>query len=94
MNDHLSKLKRVFIRLRGAQPKVNAHKPSFCATETEFLGYVLFRVGIKLHKNRVYAILAFMPSKVSKSYIDSLAWSNTTETSGHDKAKGWLHYPL
>jgi len=41
MDDHLSKLKWVFIRLRDAQLKVHAPKSSFCAMEIEYLGYVL-----------------------------------------------------
>ena len=47
LDDHLNKLKRVFIRLRDAGQKFNARKSSFCATETEYLGYVLSRDGIK-----------------------------------------------
>jgi hypothetical protein len=35
LDDHLSKLKRVFIRLRDAQLNVNAYKSSFCSMETE-----------------------------------------------------------
>ena len=38
LNDHLiSKLKRVYIRLRDTQLKVNVCKSLFCATETEYL---------------------------------------------------------
>ena len=32
--------------------------------------------------------------EVTKSYADSWAQSNTTETSGHNEAKCWLHYPI
>ena len=52
LDDHLNKLKRVFIRLRDAGLKVNARKSSFCATETEYLGYVLSRDGIKPQQKR------------------------------------------
>ena len=41
LDDHISKLKRVFIRLQDARLKVNAQKSSFCAMETEYLGYVV-----------------------------------------------------
>jgi hypothetical protein len=58
LDDHLSKLKRVFIRLQDAQLKVNAHKLSFCTTETEYLGYVLSHDGIKLQKKKVQAIIS------------------------------------
>jgi hypothetical protein len=60
LDDHLSKLKRVFIRLRDAQLKVNARKSWFCATETEYLGYVLSRDGIKPQEKKVEAILTLM----------------------------------
>ena len=46
LDDHLSKLRQVLIRLRCTGLKVNAAKCSFCATETEYLGYVLTREGI------------------------------------------------
>ena len=46
IDDHLSKLRQVLIRLRCAGLKVNAAKCSFCATETEYLGYDPTRVGI------------------------------------------------
>ena len=92
LDDHLAKLRRVFIRLRDARLKVNARKSSFCATETEYLGYVLSRDGIELQQKKVRAILALMPPKKSKSSVDSWAWSNTTETSEHVEAKCWLHY--
>jgi hypothetical protein len=47
LDDHLAKLRRVRIRLQDAGLKVNACKSFFCAMETEYLGYVLSRDGIK-----------------------------------------------
>ena len=61
LDDHLSKLRKVLIRLRRAGLKVNAAKCSFCATETEYLGYVLTREGIKPQPKKVEAILALTP---------------------------------
>ena len=66
LDDHLNKLRRVLIRLRDAGLKVNASKSSFCATETEYLGYVLSRDGIKPQQKKVRAILALMPPKSVK----------------------------
>ncbi len=60
-DDHLSKLSQVLIRLRLAGLKVNAAKFSFCATETEYLGYVLTREGIKPQPKKIEAILALTP---------------------------------
>jgi hypothetical protein len=52
LDDHLMKLRQALIRLRCAGLKVNAKKCSFCATKTEYLGYVLTRECIKpLPKN-------------------------------------------
>eukprot|EP00804_Cyclotella_cryptica_P011519 CCRYP_019883-RA/>CCRYP_019883-RA protein AED:0.08 eAED:0.25 QI:0/-1/0/1/-1/1/1/0/404 len=63
LEDHLNKLRRVFIRLRDAGLTVNARKSSFCAMETEYLGYVLSRDGIKPQPKKVQAILALTPSQ-------------------------------
>ena len=61
LEDHLEKLRLVLIRLRDAGLKVNADKSSFCAHETEYLGYILTRDGIKPQQKKVQAILALTP---------------------------------
>ena len=66
LDDHLSKLKRVFIGLRDVQLKVNACKSLFCTTETEYIGYVLSRDGIKPQKKNLQVILALMPPRSVK----------------------------
>ncbi len=60
-NDHLDKLKQVFIQLRNAGLKINATNSVFCAQETEYLEYILTRGGIKLQPKKVQAILALNP---------------------------------
>ena len=40
---------------------VNAHKLSFCVVETEYLGYILSRDGIKPQPKKLQAILALAP---------------------------------
>jgi hypothetical protein len=47
LSDHLDNLRKVLTRLREAGLKVNADKSKFCAHETEYLGYILTRDGIK-----------------------------------------------
>eukprot|EP00804_Cyclotella_cryptica_P030413 CCRYP_008498-RA/>CCRYP_008498-RA protein AED:0.38 eAED:0.41 QI:0/0/0/1/1/0.5/2/0/381 len=47
LEDHLAKLELVLSRLQDANLKVNARKSNFCAIETEYLGYILSRDGIK-----------------------------------------------
>jgi hypothetical protein len=58
LDDHLDKLKQIFIQLRNAGLKINATKSVFCAQETEHLGYILTRGGIKPQPKKVQAILA------------------------------------
>jgi hypothetical protein len=58
LEDHLEKLKVVLTRLQDAGLKINADKSKFCAHETEYLGYVLTRDGIKPQTNKVQSILA------------------------------------
>ena len=59
--DHLAKLKLVLQRLQDANLKVNAVKSNFCAVETEYLGYILSRDGIKPQPKKVQSILALTP---------------------------------
>ncbi len=67
LDDHLDKLKQVFIRLRDAGLKINATKSVFCAQETEYLGYILTRGRIKPQPKKVQAILALnLPNNVKE----------------------------
>jgi hypothetical protein len=61
LHDHLIKLGAVFIRLRDAALKVNAAKSFFCTADTEYLGYILTRGGVKPQKKKIQAILALNP---------------------------------
>ena len=81
LDDHLAKLKLVLTRLRDANLKVNARKSS-CTFETEYLGYVLTRDGIKLQPRRFRRSLHSHRPKTSKISVGFLAWSSTTETFG------------
>ena len=47
LEDHLAKLGLVLTRWLDVGLKVNAGKSFFCAIETEYLGYILTRDGIK-----------------------------------------------
>ena len=58
LDDNLQKLRQVLTRLRDMSLKVNARKSKFCATETEYLGYVLTTDGIKPQQKKVQTILA------------------------------------
>jgi hypothetical protein len=79
LHDHLDKLEAVFIRLRDAGLKVNATKSFFCTAETEYLGYILTRGGVKPQNKKIQAILALNPpNNVKELYGNSLEWSNTT----------------
>jgi hypothetical protein len=60
-DDHLDKLEPIFIQLCNTGLKVNADKLFSCAQETEYLGYILTRGGIKPQPKRVQAILELNP---------------------------------
>jgi hypothetical protein len=61
LEDHLEKLEEVLMQLCDAGLKVNAAKPTFCALEIEYLGYVVPNDGIKPQSNEVQAILVIKP---------------------------------
>ena len=63
LEDHLEKLSMVLTRLQDAGLKIIADKSNFCTLETEYLGYVLTRDGIKPQVNKVQAILALAPPR-------------------------------
>jgi hypothetical protein len=65
-NDHLGKLEQVFIQLRNARLKINAAMSFFCTQETEYLGYIFTRGGIKPQPKKVQAILVLNPPKSVK----------------------------
>ena len=58
LDKHLQKVETVLTRLHDVGLKVNVAKSSFCAHETEYLGYILTREGIKPQPKKVQAILA------------------------------------
>jgi hypothetical protein len=65
--DHLGKLEQVFIRLHDAGLKINAAKSFFCAQETEYLGYIPTRGGIKPQPKKVQTILVLnLPKSVKE----------------------------
>jgi hypothetical protein len=61
--DHLSKLREVLTRLQGA----GLSKCFWGTDETEYLGYILTRDGIKPQPKKIEAILAIkLPTKVKE----------------------------
>ena len=56
-------MRLVLTRLQEVGLKVNTPKSKFCAEETEYLGYILTRTGIKPQPNKVQAILAISTPK-------------------------------
>ncbi len=65
LEDHLAKLELVLSRLQDANLKLNAHKSNFCATETEYLWYILSQDGIKPQPKKLQTILALtLPKNV------------------------------
>ena len=66
LDNHLDPLRLVLTRLREAGLKVNAPKSKFCTEETEYLGYILTRTGIKPQPEKVQVILAISRPKTVK----------------------------
>eukprot|EP00804_Cyclotella_cryptica_P019684 CCRYP_016448-RA/>CCRYP_016448-RA protein AED:0.42 eAED:0.40 QI:0/0/0/0.5/0/0/4/0/183 len=66
LDDHQDCLRLVLSRLQEAGLQVNAPKLKFCAIETEYLGYILTRTGIKPQPNKVQVIFAITPPKPVK----------------------------
>jgi hypothetical protein len=67
IEDHILKIETVLTRLRDAGLKVNAAKSFFCTHETEYLGYIPTRGGIKPQQKKVQAILALnLPNNVKE----------------------------
>jgi hypothetical protein len=64
LDEHLQKMKTVLTRLHDAGLKVNVAKSLFCAHETEYLGFILIREGIKPQPKKVQAILVLNPPKL------------------------------
>jgi hypothetical protein len=66
-DDNLNKIEQVFIKLHDAGLKVNAAKSFFCKQETEYLGYILSRDGVRPQPKRVQAILMLnLPNNVKE----------------------------
>ncbi len=69
----------VLTRLQDAGLKSNANKLNFCALETEYLGYILTRNGIKPQPNKVQVMLALAPPRNVKELhrflgMDLIGW--------------------
>lgn len=61
MSDHNKKLKKLLIRLRGKNLKLNKDKIKLCQTEVDFFGHLLTNEGIKPDSLKLAAIIN-MPS--------------------------------
>ncbi len=72
LDDHLDHLRLVLTRMQEVVLKVNAPKSNFCAEETEYLGYILTRTGIKPKPEKVQAILTITPPKQVKDICSFL----------------------
>jgi hypothetical protein len=86
LEDHLEKLEDLLTWLFNEGLKVTAEKLTFCALEIEYLGYILTRDNIKPQSNKEQAILAIQLPTGARQLRHSLAWCNTTVTSGQDGA--------
>ena len=94
LDDHLDHLRLVLTRLREVGLKVNAPKSKFCAEETEYLGYILTRTGIKPQPKKYRRYSQLIHQNQSKTSVVSWAWSSSIEIFGQGVAKCLPHSPL
>lgn len=73
---HLAHLRVVFQRLRDANLKINAPKSFFCATEIEYLGYMITPTGIKPIPKKIEAIIRLQRPKTVKQLKSFLGMVN------------------
>ena len=64
--DHLKVLEEVFSRLQANNLQVNGDKSKFFAYETEFLGFVLTREGLRPQDKKIDAVMALQVPKTVK----------------------------
>ena len=64
--DHLDNLEQVLTHLAEAGPKVNFSKSHFCQHESEYLGYLINREGVRPSMKKVEAIKNIAPPKTRK----------------------------
>lgn len=74
--DHVKVLREVLHRLAKNGLKVHADKSKFCCFETEFLGFVLSREGIRPQQKKVEAILALSEPKNVRQVRSILGFLN------------------
>lgn len=72
---------------------INPKKCSFCAEETEYLGYFLTRDGIKPQPKEVQTIIALTPPQNFKQLCRFLGMAQTAEISRIDVVKFYSHLP-
>ena len=66
-DDHLQKVEVVINKLRKANVRCNAPKYIFGLHKITYLGYILSQDGIKPQPEKVSAILALIPPKMSRN---------------------------
>ena len=94
LDDHLDKLEQVFIQLCDAGLKMNATKSIFCAQETEYLGYILTRGGIKPQPKKVQAILVLNPPNNVKELRQFLGMVQYYRDMWQKHSECWLLSPI
>ena len=62
-DSHLDILSEIFTRLLEAGMQVNLAKSELCATEVEFLGFLLKQTGFQPTRKRIEAILKLLPPR-------------------------------
>ena len=83
---HVNILNMVFLRLRDMRLQVNTSKSHFLQQETDFLGFVLTRDGIKPQHKKVSAIINVAPPKNVRQIRSFLGMINHYKTLIHRRS--------
>ncbi|KAI5316862.1 hypothetical protein L3X38_036569 [Prunus dulcis] len=71
--DHVSNLKRAFLRMRQHKLKMNPKKCVFAVQAGNFLGFLVHQKGIEIDKNKAKSIIEALPPRNKKAYVPQKA---------------------
>jgi len=66
LQEHISRLRKIFTRLREANLKIQMDKSEFLRKEVEFLGHIVTADGVKPNPNKISAVQNFPIPKTQK----------------------------
>lgn len=77
LEEHLENIEKIFSKLQNANLKIQIDKSEFLKTETEYLGFIISKEGLKPNKKKTEAIEKILIPKTVKeikSFLGKLSW--------------------